>query len=229
MKYYLLKNNSTIFITYAYVSCVYYSTRVGLINYNKGYKNFLNFLTHKNLLKVYKFYYPRKPGGTMYSSIFPQVITFFTTLAWTKPGFYIIFTISKVIIPDFGAVYILKPRFLFSYIFLVLHFYVVEVLELNTIDGTGLGILDGMELSEVKSGGYYIMCGDILFSPIRSDDWERLTKDKTLSKRVPPFIFRILYNYYCLNIHKINMSQSKKCYLLLYNKGRHRWSLSAKI
>ena len=141
----------------------------------------------------------------------------------------IIFTISKVIIPDFGAVYILKPRFLFTFIFLVLHFYVVEVLELNPVDGTGLSILDGMELSEVKSGGYYIMCGDILFSPIRSDDWERLTKDKTLSKRVPPFIFRILYNYFCLNIHKINMSQSKKCYRLLYNKGRHRWSLSAKI
>ena len=228
MNYYLLRNGINIFITYAYVSCVYYSTRVGSTNYNKGYKNFLNFLTHKNLLKVHNCYYTIKPGGYQYYTIFPQVIIFFTTLAWTKPGFYVIFTISKVIIPDLGVVYILKPRFLFIFIFFVLHFYVVKVLELNTVDGTGLSILDGMELSEVKSGGYYIMCGDILFSPIRSDDWERLTKDKTLSKRVPPFIFRIFYNYFCLNIHNMTKSKSKN-YYLLYNKGRHRWSLSAKI
>ena len=220
MKYYLLKNNSTIFITYAYVSCVYYSTRVGLTNYNKGYKNFLNFLTHKNLLKVYKFYFPRKPGGTMYSSIFPQVITFFTTLAWTKPGFYIIFTISKVIIPDFGAVYILKPRFLFSFIFLLLRFYVVEELEVDT--------LDGKDLSKVKLGGYYIMYGDILFSPIRLDRWQRVTKDKILSKNVPSFIVEIFYHYFCLDVNTMTISKSKKGYLL-YDKSRHSWSNVSKI
>ena len=206
---------------------MYFSTLVNSTS-GSGIDKFLEFLTPENIYKVYDLHFPNKPRGHHYSVIFPAVVEFFTTLAWTKPGFYIIFTISKVIIPDLGVVYILKPRFLFIFIFFVLHFYVVKVLELNTVDGTGLSILDGMELSEVKSGGYYIMCGDILFSPIRSDDWERLTKDKTLSKRVPPFIFRIFYNYFCLNIHKINISQSKKCYELFYNKGRHSWYLSAK-
>ena len=211
------------------MSCLYYSTRLGANNYNNDFKNFLKFLTRKNLLKVYNCYFSNKPGGSKYSSVFPQVIIFFTTLAWTKPGFYIIFTISKVTIPDLGIVYIMKPRFLFSFIFLVLHFYVVEELGVNTIDGTGMDILDGLELWEVKSGGYYIMCGDILFSPIRSDCWEKVANRKIGSKKIPTFIYNIFYSYYCLDIHKMNKSQSKKCYYLSYNKGRHRWSLSSKI
>ena len=210
------------------MSCLYYSTRLGANNYNNDFKNFLKFLTRKNLLKVYNCYFSNKPGGSKYSSVFPQVIIFFTTLAWTKPGFYIIFTISKVTIPDFGIVYIMKPRFLFSFIFLVLHFYVVEELGVNTIDGTGMDILDGLELWEVKSGGYYIMCGDILFSPIRSDCWEKVANRKIGSKKIPTFIYNIFYSYFCLNIHNMTKSKSKNCYLF-YNKGRHRWSLSSKV
>ena len=227
MNYHFIRNLN-LYANCIYINSVYYCTLVQS-THGRDFEKFLKFLTRKNLLKVYNYYFSSKPGGSKYSSIFPQVVSFFTTLAWTKPGFYILFTISKVIVPDFGVIYILKPRFLFSYIFLLLRFYVVEELGVNTIDGTGMDILDGLELWEVKSGGYYIMCGDILFSPIKSDCWEKVANRKIASKKIPTFIYNIFYSYYCLDIHKINKSQSKKCYYLSYNKGRHRWSLSSKI
>ena len=181
---------------------------------------FLEFLTPENMYKVYDLHFPNKPRGYHYSVIFPSVVEFFTTLAWTKPGFYIMFTISEVVIPNFGAVYILKPRFLFSYIFLLLRFYVVEELEVDT--------LDGKDLSKVKLGNYYIMYGDILFSPIRLDRWQRVTKDKILSKNVPSFIVEIFYHYFCLDVNTMTISKSKKGYLL-YDKSRHSWSNVSKI
>ena len=129
--------------------------------FDSDMNKFLEFLTPENMYKVYSLHYPNKPRGYHYSVIFPRVLDFFINFSWREPTFFILFTISEVIIPNFGAVYILKPRFLFSYIFLLLRFYVVEELEVD--------ILDGKDLSKVKLGNYYIMYGDILFSPIRLD------------------------------------------------------------
>ena len=129
--------------------------------FDSDMNKFLEFLTPENMYKVYSLHYPGKPGGSKYSSIFPRVLAFFTNLSWREPTFFILFTISEVIIPNFGSVFIIKPRFLFGFIFLLLRFYVVEELEVDT--------LDGKDLSKVKLGGYYIMYGDILFSPIRLD------------------------------------------------------------
>ena len=198
---------------------MYFSTLVNSTS-GSGIDKFLEFLTPENIYKVYDLHFPNKPRGHHYSVIFPAVVEFFTTLAWTKPGFYIIFTISEVTIPNFGAVFIMKPRFLFSYIFLLLRFYVVEELEVE--------ILNGKDLSKVKLGGYYIMYGDILFSPIRLDRWQRVTKDKILSRNVPSFIVEIFYHYFCLDINTMTISKSKKGYLL-YDKSRHSWSNVSKI
>jgi len=181
---------------------------------------FLEFLTPENIYKVYSLHYPGKPGGSKYSSIFPRVLAFFTNFSWREPTFFILFTISEVVIPNFGSVFIIKPRFLFGFIFLLLRFYVVEELEVDT--------LDGKDLSKVKLGNYYIMYGDILFSPIRLDRWQRVTKDKILSRNVPSFIVEIFYHYFCLDINTMTISKSKKGYLL-YDKSRHSWSNVSKI
>ena len=197
---------------------MYYCTLVHS-THGRDFEKFLKFLTRKNLLKVYNIHYSGKAGGYQYYTIFPQVVNFFTSLSWEKPTFFILFAISEVNIPHFGSVYIIRPRFLFSYIFLLLRFYVVEELEVQT--------LDGKELSEIKLGGYYIMFGDILFGPISSDRWDQVTKDKILARGVPAFIVSIFSSYFVLDINTITYSKSKKS-CLLYDEKRHSWSLSFK-
>ena len=202
-----------------YVSFIFYCNQVNSIH-DKDIARFLEFLTRENLLKVYNIHYSGKAGGYQYYTIFPQVLNFFTSLSWEKPTFFILFAISEVNIPHFGSIYIIRPRFLFRFIFLVLRFYTLEELKVQT--------LDGKELSEIKLGGYYIMFGDILFSPIRSDRWDQVTKDKILARGVPAFIVSIFSSYFVLDINTITYSKSKKS-CLLYDAKRHSWSLSFKV
>ena len=217
LNYHFIRNLN-LYANCIYINSVYYCTLVQS-THGRDFEKFLKFLTRKNLLKVYNIHYSGKAGGYQYYTIFPQVVNFFTRLSWEKPTFFILFAISEVNIPHFGSIYIIRPRFLFSYIFLLLRFYVVEELEVQT--------LDGKELSEIKLGGYYIMFGDILFGPIRSDRWDQVTKDKILARGVPAFIVSIFSSYFVLDINTITYSKSKKS-CLLYDAKRHSWSLSFK-
>ena len=218
MSYHSLRNLS-LYANCIYISSVHLCTLVNS-THGRDLDKFLKFLTRENLLKVYNIHYSGKAGGYQYYTIFPQVLNFFTSLSWEKPTFFILFAISEVNIPHFGSIYIIRPRFLFRFIFLVLRFYTLEELKVQT--------LDGKELSEIKLGGYYIMFGDILFSPIRSDRWDQVTKDKILARGVPAFIVSIFSSYFVLDINTITYSKSKKS-CLLYDAKRHSWSLSFKV
>ena len=185
--------------------------------YKEELDSFILFLTPQIIRRVYILHYHRAPFGRHYSTTFMEVLKFFNDICWLNSGFYISHTITKVYIKEVGFVFVLKPRFMFSFIFLILRYYLRSHLKVGT--------LYGKKLEEVKEGHYYILHGDILVSPLSLRKWQNSSLEEIQKKRFPLFLIDLMFKFFVLDSNF--MSDSKSIINCLSYDGKlHRWRLS---
>ena len=189
--------------------------------YMKELDRFISFLTPSILHEIYVDHFSRQPSGFHYSTVFPYLIKFFRQQLWLQRGFHIVFRVKKVYSPQLDFyVHLLIPRFVFSYIFLVLRHYLRNELHISTLYGKS-------DINELSEGKYYILLGTVLVSPISKETWNTSTSSKIRNKGFPIFAIDVLFFIFSINSDYVIRSRSKKNFLF-YNDSSHKWFLTSK-